>query len=153
MPVTHIFAWLRAHDAVLWWLGALSLMTFVGTLVLIPMLVVRLPADYFIRGHHTRQTPSRSHPALRLLGLVLKNLLGVVLIMAGLIMLVLPGQGVITILIGLTLTNFPGKHALERCIVQQPTVLKAINWMRAKAQRPPLEVTTAMGPQENRSDR
>ena len=145
MPVTHIFAWFRAHDAVLWWLGVLSLVSFIGTLVLIPMLVVRLPADYFLRGRHTRQTPSRAHPTLRLLGLVLKNLLGIVLIMAGLMMLVLPGQGVITILIGLTLMNFPGKHTLERRIVQQPTVLKAINWIRVKAQRPPLEVPTCDG--------
>jgi hypothetical protein len=140
MPVTHLFAWLRAHDALLWWLGALSLVSFIGTLVVIPMLVVRLPADYFMRDRPTWQTSQRSHPTLRLLGVILKNLLGVVCIIAGLIMLVLPGQGVLTILIGLTLMNFPGKHTMELRIVQQPTVLHAINWMRLKAQRPPLEV-------------
>jgi hypothetical protein len=76
---------------------------------------------------------------LRVCGLIVKNLLGIVFIVAGLIMLLLPGQGVLTILIGLTLMNFPGKHALERWIVRQPAVLRAINWIRAKAHQPALE--------------
>jgi E3 ubiquitin-protein ligase DOA10 len=137
--MTQIFAWLRAHDAVLWWLGALSLLTFVGTLILIPLLVVRIPADYFRRDRHPPQSRPRQHVVLRVCGLIVKNLLGIVFIVAGLIMLLLPGQGVLTILIGLTLMNFPGKHALERWIVRQPAVLRAINWIRAKAHQPALE--------------
>jgi hypothetical protein len=139
VAMTQIFAWLRAHDAVLWWLGALSLLTFVGTLILIPLLVIRLPTDYFKRDRHQPSSRPRQHVVLHVCGLIVKNLLGIVCIVAGLIMLVLPGQGVLTILIGLTLMNFPGKHALERRIVQQPAVLRAINWMRAKAHRPALE--------------
>jgi hypothetical protein len=138
--MTQIFAWLRAHDGVLWWLGALSLVTFVMSLILIPWLVVRIPADYFVRGRHQRQRSPRQHPVLRVFGLIVKNLFGVVFVVAGLIMLLLPGQGVLTILIGLSLMNFPGKQALERRIVQQPAVLRAINWMRAKAHRPALQV-------------
>ena len=84
----------------------------------------------------------------RLLGLVLKNIIGVIFILAGLAMLVLPGQGVLTILLGIMLMNFPGKSALELHIVQQPTVLRAINWMRQRAHRPALLVTphAACGP-------
>jgi len=55
-------------------------------------------------------------------------------------MLLLPGQGLITILIGIMMLNFPGKLAMERRIVQQPTVLRAINWIRAKAARPVLQI-------------
>jgi hypothetical protein len=138
--MTQIFAWFRAHDAVLWWLGALSLVTFVGSLILIPWLVVRIPADYFTRDRHRPQRHPRQHPVLLVFGLIVKNLLGMAFVVAGLIMLLLPGQGVLTILIGLTLMNFPGKHALERRIVQQPAVLRAINWIRAKAHRPALQV-------------
>lgn len=138
--MTQIFAWLRAHDAVLWWLGALSLVTFVVSLILIPWLVVRIPANYFMRDRQPPLHHPKQHAVLRVFGLVVKNLFGIVFIVAGLIMLLLPGQGVLTILIGLTLMNFPGKRALERRIVQQPAVLRAVNWMRAKAHRPALQV-------------
>jgi hypothetical protein len=134
-----MFAWLHGHDAVLWWMGALSVVAFVGTLIALPILVARIPADYFRRdrGHASRHQAQSS--VLRVLGVLLKNLLGVVLILAGVAMLVLPGQGILTILIGLMLMNFPGKHALERRLVQQPSVLRAINWMRARAHQPDLQ--------------
>jgi hypothetical protein len=47
---------------------------------------------------------------------------------------------VITVLIGLTLINFPGKRDLEIKIIQQESVHKVVNWIRAKAGKPPVEV-------------
>ena len=135
-----ILEWVRIHEIALWWIGTLSMATFVGTLIIIPILVVRIPADYF---KHEKQKPDhfyRRYSFMRILVLVLKNLLGLIFIIAGLAMLVLPGQGFITILIGIMMLNFPGKLAMERRIVQQPTVLRAINLIRAKANRPVLEV-------------
>lgn len=132
-----MLAWLYGHEAVLWWLVALSIVTFVGTLIALPLLVARLPADYFTR--HRSHTSRYRHPVLWLLGILLKNLLGVSLVLAGVAMLVLPGQGVLTILLGLMFMNFPGKRRLEQRIVQQPTVFQAMNWMRARAHQPPLE--------------
>ena len=129
--------WLRGHETLFWWLGALSILMFVGTLVALPIIVVRLPADYFRRDQHA--TPHQWPTPLRLLGLVGKNLLGIVLVCLGVAMLVLPGQGILTMLIGLMLMNFPGKRTLEQRLVQQPAVLRAINWMRAKAHQPALE--------------
>jgi Putative transmembrane protein (PGPGW) len=134
-----MWTWIRGHETLLWWLGALSIVMFVGTLVVLPLIVARLPADYFTRdqrstgGHTPAKTP-------RLLGLIGKNLLGIVLILAGVAMLVLPGQGMLMILIGLLLMDFPGKRALERHLVQQPSVFQAINWIRAKAHRPALQM-------------
>jgi len=58
-------------------------------------------------------------------------------------MLLLPGQGFITILIGIMLLNFPGKLSLELRIVQQPPVFRAINWMRARANQPSLQIPKA----------
>jgi len=55
-------------------------------------------------------------------------------------MIVTPGQGLLTILIGVTLLDFKGKHELERKLVRQPSVLRAVNWLRAKAGRAPLEL-------------
>ena len=135
-----MFPWLHGHEAVLWWMGALSVAAFVGTLIALPILVARIPADYFRRDRRYARHHHAQSTVPRVLGLLLKNLLGVVLILAGVAMLLLPGQGILTILIGLMLMNFPGKRALERCLVQQPSVLRAINWMRAKAHQPALEV-------------
>jgi hypothetical protein len=130
--------WLRGHETLLWWVGALSIVMFIGTLVVLPMIVAHLPANYFTRDQRPPggHTPART---LRLLGFVGKNLLGIVLILAGVAMLVLPGQGMLMILIGLLLMDFPGKRALEQRLVQQPSVWQAINWIRAKAHQPALQ--------------
>jgi Putative transmembrane protein (PGPGW) len=133
--------WLRMHETVLWWMGAVSMLTFVGTLIVVPLLVIRIPTDYFVRDRRHQFSMRNPLSIPRLLGLVLKNIIGLIFILAGIAMLVLPGQGVLTILLGIMLMNFPGKLALELHIVQQPTVLRAINWIRQRAHRPPLRVT------------
>jgi hypothetical protein len=69
---------------------------------------------------------------------VAKNLLGYILIVAGILMLVLPGQGTWTIVVGIMLLNFPGKYKLERWIVSRGPVLRSINWVRRRAGRDPL---------------
>ena len=70
--------------------------------------------------------------------MIAKNLLGVLFMVLGLIMFFTPGQGILTLLMGLALTNFPGKQRLERAILQRPSVRKLINGLRARANRPPL---------------
>jgi hypothetical protein len=71
---------------------------------------------------------------------ILKNAFGAVLVLAGIAMLVLPGQGLLAILVGVMLANFPGKYALERRIISRPTVSKAVNRIRKMAGRPPLDI-------------
>jgi len=134
-----MFHWLRDHEALLYWLGVVSLASVVVSLVVIPMLIARLPADYFA---HRRRQPlaDERRSLLQLLGAVVKNLVGGLLVLAGIVMLALPGQGVLTILIGLTIMNFPGKYQLERWLVAKPAILKALNWIRAKTGKPPLQV-------------
>lgn len=55
-------------------------------------------------------------------------------------MLVLPGQGILTILIGLGIMNFPGKFAVERWFVERKGVMFSINWIRQKTKHPPLQL-------------
>jgi hypothetical protein len=119
------------------WLAASSIVMFVGTLVAIPIILVRLPADYF-DVRIPRPWMENHHPILRVAGHLVKNVVGVVFLLAGLAMLLLPGQGILTILIGLSLVEFPGKRRLEAKLVGQPAVLGTINKMRAKFNRPPL---------------
>ena len=120
-----------------------SAIGFVASLIAIPMILVRLPADYF-DTRIPRHWMKDHHPVLRLLGLVIKNVVGVVFLLAGFAMLFLPGQGVLTMLIGISLMDFPQKRALEARMVGQPTVLGVINSMRQKFGKPPL--TLAPGP-------
>lgn len=120
-----------------------SAIGFVGSLIAIPMILVRLPADYF-DTRTPRHWMKDQHPVLRLSGLILKNIVGVVFLLAGFAMLFLPGQGVLTMLIGISLMDFPKKRELEAKMVGQPTVLGVINSMRQKFGKPPL--TLAPGP-------
>lgn len=120
------------------WLGALSLFTFVASLVALPLLVARIPEDYFLHRQRIPASWKDDRPLLRLVLLLLKNLLGVILLIGGLIMLFTPGQGLLTMAIGLMLLDYPGKYQLEQRIVRVPAVLKGLNWLRAKRHKPPL---------------
>ena len=132
--------WIQANDVLLWLLAAASLVTFVGTLVAVPMLVVRLPSDYFSYRKRHRAPWADRHPAVRLALLLAKNALGCVFVLLGLSMLVLPGQGVLTILIGIVLLDFPGKYRLERWAVRHRPVYRSINWLRRRRGREPIEL-------------
>jgi hypothetical protein len=132
--------WIRGHELALLWIGTLSLVAFFLTLILVPVLVVHIPSDYFLRKKRTLVNFESPHSVIRPIIIVLKNVFGIIFVLAGLAMLLLPGQGIITILIGVMMLNFPGKRDLARRIVQEPKILGAINWMRAKAHKPALQV-------------
>ena len=126
-------------NQVLLFLGILSAVFFVGSLIVIPILLVRLPVDYF--DERQPRVWLQGYPSvIRVTTFVLKNLVGAVFVLAGIAMLVLPGQGILTILIGLSIVDFPGKRRLERSLLGRPTVLNAINTIRAKFGKPPLVI-------------
>ena len=119
-------------------LVAFSVVTFLSTLVLIPWLVLRIPEDFF-RGEEARPVRwLRLHPLLRFLLHLGKNLIGLVLVAIGLLLLVLPGQGLLTIVFGLLLLDFPGRYRTQRWLIQRPSVLRSVNWLRQRYGRPPL---------------
>jgi hypothetical protein len=144
--MARLLDWVVAHEAALGWLSIVSAAMFCGSLLAVPWLVARIPTDYFLRPHRYADRWQPRHPVLRIVFLVTKNLIGVVLVLAGVAMLVLPGQGILTIVVGLLFLDFPGKRALELRSVRQRHVLAAINWIRAKAGRPPLELPDGSPP-------
>jgi len=113
---------------------------FFGTLLVVPLLVARIPEDYFVRDRHALGTFPQRHWLISLIGHGLKNVLGVIITLMGIVMLFVPGQGVLTILIGVMLLDFPGKRRLELELIRRPSILKAVNWMRRKAGRSELLV-------------
>ena len=120
------------------WLGTISFFIFIFSLFSIKWLVALIPSDYF-----TNKSSSKfrsSYPVIWLLSIIIKNILGYALIIGGILMLVLPGQGLFTIMIGLMLSNYPGKYFIEKRFIAIPSVLKTINWLRKKSDKPPLEI-------------
>ena len=132
--------WISANRDLLEWLGGGSLALLLLTLVVMPVVIIKLPEDYFIRDR--RESMRESTHSLLWAGVVLiKNIIGVVLVLSGLAMLVLPGQGLLTILFGVALTNFPGKYRLERRIATSPGVRGALDKIRLAAGRPPFRLS------------
>jgi hypothetical protein len=122
------------------WIGvALSVGLAVATLAIAAAVVVTWPIDRFKRGARPAVLATHSAP-LRALAHVGKNLAGAVLVLLGLIMALpgVPGQGILTMIIGLTLVDFPGKVELERRLVSKPLVRRQLNALRARFKRPPL---------------
>lgn len=97
-----------------------------------------MPNDYFIISHSDYVHNRVKHPVLRFLVHLIKNIMGIVFIIFGFVMLFIPGQGILTTLLGLSLLDFPYKRNLEKRIVSKPLVLKAINSIRSKAKKEPL---------------
>ncbi|HEX6726184.1 MAG TPA: PGPGW domain-containing protein [Nitrospira sp.] len=120
-------------------LTALSVVFFVGSLIAIPFILVRLPTDFF-DTRVPRRWMENHHPILRLLGHLVKNVAGAIFLFAGFLMLFLPGQGILTMLIGVTMLDFPGKRRMEAKMIGQPAVLNTINNMRRKFGKPPLTI-------------
>lgn len=131
--------WIQSNEVMLWWLAALSVVTFVSTLLAAPLLVVKIPYDYFSHEKRAQATQADDrHAAVKWALVLAKNLLGIVMIIAGIIMLFLPGQGILTIVAGIMLLNFPGKYRFERWIVSRKPVLQSVNWARRRTGKEPL---------------
>ncbi len=123
----------------LWWASGASALALLATIVGVPWVVARLPADYFSQPEREAWRRSGQAPVLALVLGLAKNAFGALLVMLGLVMLVTPGQGLLTLLIGLLLLNFPGKYRLERWLVLRPGVLRGLNWLRRRHGRAPFE--------------
>jgi hypothetical protein len=129
--------WIESHQAWFWWLFAASLVMLVASPLLVGWLIVRLPTDYFSARRRKTLGSLERHHVLRPVIAIAKNFVGAILVAAGVLMLIVPGQGVLTIAAGILLLDFPGKYGLERWLVTRPTVWRSINWLRQRAGREP----------------
>lgn len=130
--------WIGLSPAVAWWIVIASACMFGLALIAAPLFVIRIPADYFCHLHRSDAEYPRRHAWFRWIWLILKNVLGIGFLFFGVLMLVLPGQGILTILIGMTLLDFPGKFRLQRWVVSRKGVLDSINWVRNRRGKKPL---------------
>jgi hypothetical protein len=130
--------WAAGHAEVLAVVGAVSAFMFIVTLAILPLVILAIPEDYFVKEQQSGWGFGLRHPLLRTLLVIGKNIIGIVLFMAGFIMLFIPGQGLLTILIAITLLNFPGKRNLELRLMKKPKIAKGVGWIRKKKGKKPI---------------
>ena len=133
-----LYQFITNYKKFIFWLGSISAVIFIFSLLSIKWLVALIPSDYFIKKEDSKF--KKKYPFLWFLSLIIKNIFGYSLIIGGIFMLILPGQGVFTIMIGLMLSNYPGKYAIEKKFIAIPSVLKGINWLRKKSNEPPINI-------------
>lgn len=124
-------------------LGALLfLVTFFGSIALTGALLVRLPPDYLVRDPEVPPARADIRAFLRRLA---QHALGVLLILIGLVLMLpgVPGQGFLTVLAGLFISELPGTRALLRRFLRGPRTLSAVNKLRARYRHPPIEAPPA----------
>lgn len=147
--------WFEAHQNIILLIASLSLILFLAVIIAFPLVIILLPRDYFLREEFLGNTDSSTrglsnrerlfrsrhrHPLVMFAVLTFKNLFGLLFLLVGFILLFMPGQGLLTIFAGLLLLNFPGKRRLELAIIRKPAILRATNWIRAKAGKGPFEL-------------
>lgn len=133
--LTEIVDWIGTNA---WWIALVSVIYFLVSLFLIRFFIIWIPYDYFLEKKKDDVPVENSFGRFVLhLG---KNLLGIIVIIIGLIMSIpgVAGQGFLTILLGLTLTDFPGKRRLEVRLIRQPLIRSVIASLRQKSGKPPL---------------
>ena len=137
--VKSFIQWFSDHPEILMGLGIYSIFIFLLSIIGISWFVANIPEDYFLESKRKSTKWQEQKPILRLTVIFGKNIIGLLLIIGGLLMLVLPGQGLLTMVTGLLLINYPGKYRLERKLVSKPSIFRTLNWIRIKANKPPLK--------------
>jgi hypothetical protein len=127
--------WLAEQSALEWWLFGVSAGMFVLSPIVAAWFLVRLPSDYFVEPKRRQSAWRTQKPVMWLVSALGRNLLGAALLLAGVVMLVTPGQGLLSIVVGLLLVDLPGKFRLERWLLRRKPVGRSINWLRKRAGR------------------
>ena len=137
-----IISWSSMNSDLLFLLGSLSIFILIISVFMMVLIISFLPEDYFKSENRNliSSVQNSRYPLLKLLVLITKNFFGVLLLLSGILMLVLPGQGILTIITGLVFIDYPGKYKFERKLLRQKGVINSINWIRSRLSKPSLKV-------------
>ena len=137
-----IITWSSTNNDLLFFLGSVSVFILILSAFIMVLIISFLPENYFKSENRNLifSVQNSRYPLLKLLVLITKNFLGILLLLSGILMLVLPGQGILTIITGLVFMDYPGKYKFERKLLRQKGVINSINWIRSRLSKPPLEV-------------
>ena len=137
-----IISWSSVNSDLLFLLGSLSIFILIISVFMMVLIISFLPEDYFKSENRNliSSVQNSRYPLLKLLVLITKHFFGVLLLLSGILMLVLPGQGILTIITGLVFIDYPGKYKFERKLLRQKGVINSINWIRSRLSKPSLKV-------------
>ena len=127
-----LYAWLENNSYIFFYAGIVSIFIFVFSMFGLRLFIIAIPSDYFINKKRVSALKNRSI-LLWIIYIVFKNIIGYIFIIMGLVALVLPGQGILMILVGLMMSDYPKKFDLEKKIITIKAVRKGINWIRIKS--------------------
>jgi len=130
--------WLSQNTSILAALAAFSFLLLTTSLLATPWVLARLPANYFSKPPSVKPRSAR-----RLCKSVIKTILGGLMILTGLAMMITPGPGLVCLVLGMALCEFPGKHRLLKSVIRRPSVFSTLNWLRRKARKPPFVLPTS----------
>jgi hypothetical protein len=119
----------------------LAIGLFLLSQIALAVVIVALPADYFCR-HVKAHRVSSGIAVFRWVIRMIKNVAGGVAILLGLPLAFpgIPGPGLVLILVGISLLDFPGKRQLQYRLISHPRVLRSINSLRSRFGRPDMIV-------------
>lgn len=131
MPDT-LAIWFSQNTSIIAALAGFSFLLLTTSLLATPWVLARLPANYF-----SKPPAIKPRSAKRLCASVVKTILGAIMILTGIAMMFTPGPGLVCLVLGMALSEFPGKHRLLKWVVRRPSVFTTLNWLRKKASKPP----------------
>jgi len=133
-----LVSWMSQNTSILAAIAGFSFLLLTTSLLATPWVLARLPENYFSKP------PSRKpRSARRLCTSFIKTVLGSIMVLAGLAMMFTPGPGLVCLVLGMALSEFPGKHRLLTRLIRRPSVFSTLNWLRKKASKPPFVLPTA----------
>mgnify|MGYP001192272956 CR=1 FL=1 len=131
------FSYFLQNNQIFIYISGFSTILFLLSLLGISWLISMIPYNYFVDEKRVSFIKMKN-PLMWLLIMILKNAIGLALILCGILMLILPGQGVLTIITGLIFLDYPGKFRFERLLVKNKLILNSMNWIRRKLDKPDL---------------
>lgn len=131
------FSYFLQNNQIFLYISGLSTIFFLLSLMGLSWLISIIPHNYFVDKKRVSLIKMKN-PLMWLPIIIIKNSIGLVLILCGILMLILPGQGVLTIITGLIFLDYPGKFRFERSLVRNKLILNSMNWIRRKLDKPDL---------------
>ncbi len=131
------FSYFLQNNQIFLYISGLSTIFFLLSLLGLSWLISIIPHNYFVDKKRVSLIKMKN-PLMWLPIIIIKNSIGLVLILCGILMLILPGQGVLTIITGLIFLDYPGKFRFERSLVRNKLILNSMNWIRRKRNKPDL---------------
>lgn len=125
--------WFSQNQLLIQWISIGSIISFFGSLIIIPRLIINLPPDFFLK--RKKSVSVKQIVVFRVTFFLLKNFLGFLLFLCGILMLFIPGQGLLTMFLGLVLLDFPGKYKLQLYCLKVRPVRRSLNWIRRKYEK------------------